>query len=701
MRDTVPWRRLLANQSRLIVQSGCFDDTGSASGGLPVMQRDSNRDQAHRDGSAPLLTALFIDYDNIYQALKRANDDAAARFSKDAVSWLKAIEQGTLISPTHGGRDTVKRRLVMNRCYGNPVPQKNGRDNLTDSNSFAFVRHYFLRAGFEVIDCPPLTARLKNSSDIRMVMDVRDFLTHETYFDEFIIMSGDADFTPVLHRLRAHARRTVIFANENTSTPYKAISDGEIRAVDLVEFLLSNKAAQPAHEQFDDGAAAHAVAHVSTQAIPSVSHAGPPVSAAEQYASAYASANPASQRAPVDFDSLRRQIVDIVKATLQEANDPVAIELLADRAQRSLGHELTVGTQWAGAGSFRAFLGQHLPQHLRVTEHAPYQVYTVGLGTAIEALSQRAPGGERSPGGERMGNQATALQQAPILARPRMLEDERGTANLGQPSLGQSGPAAQPLKQPHAANGQARTQLPDAEFNDSYLEAPITRQARGAAPNVPPNFVPNLAPAGEIPMQPPRRAALKEQPIGRIEQSIARIHEACQAPPLSPPDYRILFDTLAAELSAHGLQGQSTIGAVVEKARASGLDAKLDDVRFVLDVVREADPWFEKGASGAILASRFRNYVVSRCRAKGLSLSVDEIDLIDAWFAASPGTLRATVTVNPATPFAPTMDRAPPALVSGGKVGQDTSTDQWWAPPATADSHDDFDAMPRIIRSRA
>ena len=44
-------------------------------------------------------------------------------------------------------------------------------------SSFPFVRHHFLRAGFEVIDCPPLTAQLKNSADIRMVMDVRDILT--------------------------------------------------------------------------------------------------------------------------------------------------------------------------------------------------------------------------------------------------------------------------------------------------------------------------------------------------------------------------------------------------------------------------------------------------------------------------------------------------------------------------------------------
>ena len=123
----------------------------------------------------------------------------------------------------------------MNRCYGNPVPRRNTHDNSTDMNSFPFVRHHFLRAGFEVVDCPPLTAQLKNSSDIRMVMDVRDYLTHDTYFDEFIILSGDADFTPVLHRLRAHARRTVIFANDFTAAPYTAISDGEVRESDLID----------------------------------------------------------------------------------------------------------------------------------------------------------------------------------------------------------------------------------------------------------------------------------------------------------------------------------------------------------------------------------------------------------------------------------------------------------------------------------
>jgi hypothetical protein len=74
-----------------------------------------------------------------------------------------------------------------------------------------------------------------------MVMDVRDYISHDTYFDEFVILSGDADFTPLLHRLRSHARRTIIFANDHTAAPYTAICDGEVREADLIRCLLDGK----------------------------------------------------------------------------------------------------------------------------------------------------------------------------------------------------------------------------------------------------------------------------------------------------------------------------------------------------------------------------------------------------------------------------------------------------------------------------
>ena len=120
------------------------------------------------------------------------------------------------------------------------------------------------------------------------------------------------------------------------------------------------------------------------------------------------------------------------------------------------------------------------------------------------------------------------------------------------------------------------------------------------------------------------------QGAAAIQQSIARIHEASQAPTLSPQDYRTLFDVMAQEIAANGLAGSQTLVNIVRRAESVGIEIRRDDVRFVLDVVSEADPWFDQGASPSLFASRFRNFVVARCRGQGLNLSADELDLIEA-----------------------------------------------------------------------
>ncbi len=37
-----------------------------------------------RESSGPILTTVFVDYDNVYLSLKRKSEEAAKRFSKDA-----------------------------------------------------------------------------------------------------------------------------------------------------------------------------------------------------------------------------------------------------------------------------------------------------------------------------------------------------------------------------------------------------------------------------------------------------------------------------------------------------------------------------------------------------------------------------------------------------------------------------------------
>jgi hypothetical protein len=174
--------------------------------------------------SGRIKTALFVDFDNIYLGLKRVDPDAAERFATEPERWLSWIEMGM---PGHGDGDApaAERDVLVRECYLNP-------------RTFYKYRPYFTQSAFEVVDCPALTSQGKTSSDIRMVMGILDALEHRTRFDEFVILSGDADFTPVLLRLRTHDRRTVVLAVGYAARAYKAACDRAITEDTFLEDAL-------------------------------------------------------------------------------------------------------------------------------------------------------------------------------------------------------------------------------------------------------------------------------------------------------------------------------------------------------------------------------------------------------------------------------------------------------------------------------
>ncbi|MGH6816081.1 MAG: NYN domain-containing protein [Hyphomicrobiaceae bacterium] len=465
------------------------------------------------------MSAVFVDYDNIYLSLKRKNEDAAKRFAKDAAVWRREIESGRLIAWAHAPSGDGTRRIVMNRCYGNPVARRNAGDSSTDMGSFPFVRHHFLRGGFEIVDCPPLTAQLKTSSDIRIVMDILDTLAHPTRFDEFVILSGEADFTQVLHRLRAHARRTVVFANDYTAAPYTAICDGEIREADLIALLLDGK-------------------------VPSRAEA-----------SAAAAAG----------DACKDIVAEVAERVRGAAGVSIPLDALAEHVVRVFGPDKTTAANWAGAGSFRELLLHALPSDIRLSEHAPFFAY-------VE--SDVAP--ERSP----------------------------------------------------------QSNLPEAD--PDFEESSAPREPIRPAPTPPRRAEPEAGPAAASVRTPPaEHPAPAVNLASTIQQSIARIHDACQAPPLAPPEYRVIFDVMAREINERGILGLQTLANIEIAAREAGVDVRREDIRFVFEVVSADDRWFEKGASANLFAGRFRNFVVARCRNEGLNLSTDELELIETWFAAT------------------------------------------------------------------
>ena len=604
-----------------------------------------------RDDQTPVLSAIFVDYDNIYMSLKRKNDEAAKRFAKLSQDWLKGIETGSLITPTNGVLGNAKRRIVMNRCYGNPVPRRNTHDNSTDMSSFPFIRHHFLRAGCEVVDCPPLTAQLKNSSDIRMVMDVRDYLTHDTYFDEFIILSGDADFTPVLQRLRQHARRTVIYCNEYTAQPYTAICDGEVREADLIALLLAQEPAVTSTANEAQQIARPASSPAMAPSVPNVRH----------------------------------EIIAEVISSVRLAASPVPLEALADRALRVLGHEKTVNTSWAGAGSFRELLRQSLPSEIQLTDQPPYFAYdpkrhSMSATRAPEAVVVRP---------QQIGNGGMPARQ------PQQIDaDDAVFAAVTAPPM-------------------PRSPLPPAEVPliRAQQEAPLQQRPSATPPEVKPA-------AARIPAREPMPAPLQTQtaapqPVqkfgqtqpSQMQQSIARIYEACQAPPLAPAEYRAVFDILAREITENSLSGTQTLSNVVARAQAQGFELRRDDARFILEVVSETDPWFDQGASATLFGGRFRNFVVARCRGQGLSLSADELDLIDSWFAGATPTPQNRQAI-PAVQGQAAMAAAPSTATADPR-----GPARWWpqvgqraseaaSEPMAAGGEANDEDFPRIVRTR-
>ena len=160
--------------------------------------------------SKHLRSALFVDFDNIFINLQQIDNRYAVEFASSPDNWLRWLE--TEMPGVNLDSEATARRILIRRCYLNP-------------NAFSSYRPYFIRSAFEVVDCPPLTSRGKTSTDIHMVMDILDALGHPTHIDEFIVLSGDADFTPVLLRLRQHDRLSAVLAPGYASPAYKAASD--------------------------------------------------------------------------------------------------------------------------------------------------------------------------------------------------------------------------------------------------------------------------------------------------------------------------------------------------------------------------------------------------------------------------------------------------------------------------------------------
>ena len=170
-----------------------------------------------------MRSALFVDFDNVYSGLRTLDPAIADRFARQPSRWVHWL-LADLELPEQT-QQTARRRLLVRRVYLNP-------------QVYQGYRVGFNHAGFEIVDCPALTAQGKTSTDIHMVLDMVDLLQHEVHYDEFIVFSADADFTPVLRKLRRWDRRTTVLAVGFPSAAYRASADLLIDTDDFVHAAL-------------------------------------------------------------------------------------------------------------------------------------------------------------------------------------------------------------------------------------------------------------------------------------------------------------------------------------------------------------------------------------------------------------------------------------------------------------------------------
>lgn len=271
--------------------------------------------------------ALFVDFDNVYIGLREQERQAAEVFATSPRRWLRWLECG---NPARGEWDDTTERvrsILVRRCYMNPATGHRYRANFT-------------KAGFSVIDCPSLTSQGKNAADIRMVMDVLDTLEHETRFDEFVILSADSDFTPVLLRLRNHDRRTTILAVGKVALAYTAAADLLLSEETLIEdgLLLDTDAGEP-----------------EVRRPEAIATAG----------------------------DLPMRIIKCITDLVAASDQPVSMAQCAQVVRKEFS-DRSLGKNWLGAGSFKALLSS--------IDHPGFTIdSTVGPGYCFDADRHTLP----------------------------------------------------------------------------------------------------------------------------------------------------------------------------------------------------------------------------------------------------------------------------------------------------------------------
>jgi len=505
-------------------------------------------------------TALFVDFDNIYLGLQREDPSAAEQFATDPTRWLLWLQDHL----PHQDPDNRGRKILFRRCYLNP-------------SQFGRFRPYFTRSAFEVVDCPPLTSGGKTSADIHMVMDILDTLSHATRFDEFILLSGDADFTPVLLRLSKHDRRSAILAIGPASVAYKAACDLLIDQDTFLEEAIGATPSQTARTA-----------------------AGPSNSA---------------------MNELLSHIADKVYERASASGELVATELPPIFREFS---EFTASTNWLGFNSLRNMTMAVVSMRgdLAMIDGDPWRV-----GIVVE--------GEEAPAPPEVGRPVIPRYLTPA-DRSRLIEEILGYVRSVVEASDSAVPMARAAQMVISRFGEQvlATRWAGAGTFRDLLEG---RENPGFAISaLKPGYIYDPA-RHQLPID-GRPEELVGDP--QLNAMAYRVHQLTDTPYLTRGDYARIFRLTAEEVNEHGYFLTRTSKAVRDRCIEEGSPIARASVNFILRGITFGGHRFgQNGPEDPLaLATCFFRNVVSLCDSAGIALDDREVEVLQDWIL---GELRA------------------------------------------------------------
>ncbi|WP_433477691.1 NYN domain-containing protein [Spirillospora sp. CA-142024] len=273
-------------------------------------------------------TALYLDFDNVFIGLFKLDPEVAIRFARDPGTWLRHLSTALT--------DDAERRWLILRCYLNPSGWVGHRDPSGEPTRLFFskFRTSFVRAGFEVIDCPRYNAT-KNGADIRIVVDAVDALSADPGYEEFVIASGDSDMTPLLQRLRRADRRTMIVSPADTAEAFTSIADRTLGNQGLLALIQG----EPVDVDDDaDDAAASAFGDAVGGVV------------------------------PVDQKNAYESFRSMVVTEYENASEALNMATVAQQVRDELDDAIS-RTRWFGFGSFARAVGSLRLPDLQMSQH--------------------------------------------------------------------------------------------------------------------------------------------------------------------------------------------------------------------------------------------------------------------------------------------------------------------------------------------